>query len=466
MLSTAVAAPPPFSSSPTPASRRRGADPGRLRRAPRRARVVACPPGPLATAARDAGLRVAPVRPRALVLRAGTAAAVAHAAGLSGWPRRRADRRRRTLARRRGLGMRAVLAAAPPRLGVPVLAVHNDLVPPGTVGAAVRTATRRCAGAVALSHAIAADLPGEPLSSTPASCSTARRPRRPPAGRPRVLWIGALVPWKRPSWRSTSPRCCPRRPSTWPAAPRPATGRSSSRRYGGGCGAARSAGRVRLLGRVAPRRVELAAAHALLHTADEEPFGMVLVEALAAGRPVVAPAAAGPLEIVGGDGGGPPLPAGRRGRGRRGAARRARLTRTPRPPPGERALALRPSRPPPRRFAAAVAELRATDASPATRKPARGVRSAMPRELRDCEPPAQQRSGGGARRRRAASSDVDAGRSRAGGRRPRASPPFSVLAAKPAPGGEVAALQGRAARRRGATGRARRVGCRRRPSAT
>jgi len=36
----------------------------------------------------------------------------------------------------------------------------------------------------------------------------------------------------------------------------------------------------------------------LLHCADAEPFGLVLVEALAAGRPVVAPAAGGPLEIV------------------------------------------------------------------------------------------------------------------------------------------------------------------------
>jgi len=36
----------------------------------------------------------------------------------------------------------------------------------------------------------------------------------------------------------------------------------------------------------------------VLHCADREPFGLALVEALAAGRPVVAPAAGGPLEIV------------------------------------------------------------------------------------------------------------------------------------------------------------------------
>ena len=56
--------------------------------------------------------------------------------------------------------------------------------------------------------------------------------------------------------------------------------------------------RVRLLGAVADPRAALAEAHVLLHCADAEPFGLALVEALAAGRPVVAPAAGGPLEIV------------------------------------------------------------------------------------------------------------------------------------------------------------------------
>ena len=55
---------------------------------------------------------------------------------------------------------------------------------------------------------------------------------------------------------------------------------------------------MRLLGAVAEPREALAGAHCLLHCADREPFGLALVEALAAGRPVVAPAAAGPLEIV------------------------------------------------------------------------------------------------------------------------------------------------------------------------
>lgn len=45
-----------------------------------------------------------------------------------------------------------------------------------------------------------------------------------------------------------------------------------------------------------PRR--LARSGLLLHCRPDEPFGMVLIEAMAAGLPVVAPAAGGPLEIV------------------------------------------------------------------------------------------------------------------------------------------------------------------------
>jgi len=55
---------------------------------------------------------------------------------------------------------------------------------------------------------------------------------------------------------------------------------------------------VTFTGRVpdAPRRLREAAL--LLHCRADEPFGMVLIEAMAAGLPVVAPAAGGPLEIV------------------------------------------------------------------------------------------------------------------------------------------------------------------------
>ncbi len=57
-------------------------------------------------------------------------------------------------------------------------------------------------------------------------------------------------------------------------------------------------GFVSLPGAVADPAPELARAFCLLHCAEREPFGMAVLEALAAGRPVVAPAAAGPTEIV------------------------------------------------------------------------------------------------------------------------------------------------------------------------
>ena len=59
-----------------------------------------------------------------------------------------------------------------------------------------------------------------------------------------------------------------------------------------------SAGAVEFTGAVADPRPELARAVCLLHCADAEPFGMVVLESLAAGRPVVVPASAGPAEIV------------------------------------------------------------------------------------------------------------------------------------------------------------------------
>jgi N-acetylglucosaminyl-diphospho-decaprenol L-rhamnosyltransferase len=57
-------------------------------------------------------------------------------------------------------------------------------------------------------------------------------------------------------------------------------------------------GRVEFAGALADPRPALDRASCLLHCSDSEPFGLVLLEAMASGRPVVAPAAAGPLEIV------------------------------------------------------------------------------------------------------------------------------------------------------------------------
>jgi glycosyltransferase involved in cell wall biosynthesis len=58
------------------------------------------------------------------------------------------------------------------------------------------------------------------------------------------------------------------------------------------------AGRIEFAGSLADPAAALAASTCLLHCAEAEPFGLVLVEAMACGRPVVAPAAGGPVEIV------------------------------------------------------------------------------------------------------------------------------------------------------------------------
>ena len=80
---------------------------------------------------------------------------------------------------------------------------------------------------------------------------------------------------------------------------------------------ARAGDRVTIAGPADDVPRALADAHVLLHCADEEPYGMVLVEALAAGRPVVAPAAGGAREIV------PAAPAALPARRRRGGGRGA-----------------------------------------------------------------------------------------------------------------------------------------------
>ena len=61
------------------------------------------------------------------------------------------------------------------------------------------------------------------------------------------------------------------------------------------------AGAVQFTGAVADVRDELARATCLLHCAEREPFGLVVAEALAAGRPVVVPASGGPAEIADAD---------------------------------------------------------------------------------------------------------------------------------------------------------------------
>ncbi len=250
--------------------------------------LVACPAGPLAVAVREAGLEHAPLATGTLRL------APAHAAALVAMAREL--RRFRPLALV-AWGARAILAAAllPRAARPPLLAVNHDLLG-GPVRAAVRAATLRADAAAAASHAIAAQFGGAVLH--PGVDLTAFAPAPPPPGPPHALVLGALVAWKRPDLALEIAAQVPELRLTLAGARLP--GRTMHRMDAKIDQALRRpdlAGRVTLPGPLDARDA-LASAHLLLHCADAEPYGLALVEALAAGRPVVAPAAAGPLEIV------------------------------------------------------------------------------------------------------------------------------------------------------------------------
>src|SRR4051812_29512868 len=297
--------------------------------------VVACPEGPLAERLRAAGLPHAPLASRDLRL------GPAHAAGLLGLARELGTlSRRHHAAALVAWGARAVLAAAllPRSVRPPLLAVPHDLLPRPTVRAAVRTATRRSDAVAAASAAIAhglgldavvasgdavgaagrlgftgprtageaagthahsaagrADRPGGAIVLHPGVDLAVFAPAPAPDGPPRALVLGALVGWKRPDLALKVAERMPELRLTFAGAPLPGDEGYAAALRGR---AAALGDRVAFAGALSDVPAALADAHCLLHCADAEPYGLAMVEALACGRPVVAPAAAGPLEIV------------------------------------------------------------------------------------------------------------------------------------------------------------------------
>jgi N-acetylglucosaminyl-diphospho-decaprenol L-rhamnosyltransferase len=222
---------------------------------------VACPEGWLADAVRAQGLRHFPLRERPLELRGQSLRAALRLAGHA-----REVRELVTNLRPRVVvawNMRTLLACA----GVDASLVfqHNDLLPGPAVARAVRAAARRADTVIALSRAIADDLavPGTQVIHPGVDLE-----RFAPGARGEgALFLGVDKPWKR-------------------------------------LDLAREACRIAGVPLTVPRGFEdplplLRAAGVLIHAADREPFGLALVEALASGVPVVAPAAGGPPEIVG-----------------------------------------------------------------------------------------------------------------------------------------------------------------------
>jgi len=265
--------------------------------------LLACPAGPLAHAAADAGLRVLALPERSLRRRGRSARAGRDLAALGRDVARLARGHQPAVVV--ASGQRPLLAAAwAPLAGAPLVALHHDLPPGRVAGRLLRAASARAAAIVATSGAIAraADPEARRLVRTrvihPGVDSTSWALPDPPPGPPRALLLGALVPWKRADLALEIAARVPELQLDIAGAPLlgdPAAFVAALHER-----AARPdlAGRVSFLGHLDDPRTALAEAHCLLHCADREPFGLALVEALAAGRPVVAPSAAGPLEIV------------------------------------------------------------------------------------------------------------------------------------------------------------------------
>jgi glycosyltransferase involved in cell wall biosynthesis len=264
--------------------------------------VVACPDGPLADALRAAGVPHAPLAARPVRLGA------AHAAGLLAMARELAALPAPAVLV--AWGARAVLAAALQRRRPPLAGATSRRgfgapswpADPAAAAAAaaragaraaIRAASRRADGVAAASAAIAAGLELPDVTVLHFGVDLAAfTPAPAPEGPPHALVLGALVPWKRADLALEVADLLPELRLTVAGTPLPGDdGRFAAALR------ARAGDRVTFAGHV-DARAALARSHVLLHCADAEPYGLALVEALACGRPVVAPDAAGPREIV------------------------------------------------------------------------------------------------------------------------------------------------------------------------
>ena len=259
--------------------------------------VVACPPGELEASCRARGVPVLQLRDRPLALRGGARTGAGAAAALAGHAR---EIRRLVDALDPELlvtwGMRSALAAARVRRRPPWIARHHDFLPGAAVATAVRRALRRADAVVVNSRAVADDLRlGRPVEVILPGVDLELFTPPPAAPRhdtPVALWLGAIVGWKRPELAVAVAARAPDVAVRIAGKPLDEDGGRLLAELRSTAGAG-----VEFCGQV-DAAAALRSADVLLHTADREPFGIAVAEALACGVPVVAPAAGGPAEMV------------------------------------------------------------------------------------------------------------------------------------------------------------------------
>jgi N-acetylglucosaminyl-diphospho-decaprenol L-rhamnosyltransferase len=270
--------------------------------------LVACPEGALAARARAAGIDVVAIRGHRPNVRGSVAdrllapaRLLAHALEL------------RALARRVepdavvGWGMRSAIACLGLPERYPVAIAHHDMLPGPLIASALRRAARRAMVVIVPSAAVALDLdPGGRLTErlrvvNPGVDLERFAAPRAPVDPPEVLVLGALVAWKRPDLAleacALARRAVPELRLRVAGAPL-FDDETVLRRLRERAAAPDLAGAVEIVGHRIEPGAALARSACLLHCAPAEPFGLAVVEALAAGCPAVVPASGGPAEIV------------------------------------------------------------------------------------------------------------------------------------------------------------------------
>jgi GT2 family glycosyltransferase/glycosyltransferase involved in cell wall biosynthesis len=272
------------------------------------ATVIACPAGPLLREAAGRELTVLRLPERDLRLRGGVTRSAAALAALAG----HASELRRlvrdvdadlTIA----WGMRSAIAALALPAAVPLAVAHHDFLPGRAIGTLVRHAAKRARVVTVPSAAVGDELdPDGRLGDRLRVVAPGVDPERfaaieAPSGAPHAIVLGALAGWKRPDLAleiaARARHALPGLTLTLAGAPVTAD-QALVDRLRQRAVEPDLAGVVELPGSLADPRPELARAWCLLHCAPAEPFGIVVLESLAAGRPVVVPDAGGPREIV------------------------------------------------------------------------------------------------------------------------------------------------------------------------